>query len=70
MPNQMKAVICTRYGSPEVLQIQEVPKPTIKEDEILIRIRATTVASGDCVIRNGKLPIRLMFGFKGQEIRF
>lgn len=64
MPNQMKAVICTRYGSPEVLQIQEVPKPTIKEDEILIRIRATTVASGDCVIRNGKLPIRLMFGFK------
>jgi NADPH:quinone reductase-like Zn-dependent oxidoreductase len=64
MSNQMKAVICTRYGSPEVLQIQEVPKPTIKEDEILIRIRTTTVASGDCVIRNGKLPIRLMFGFK------
>ena len=38
MTDKMKAVICTRYGPPEVLQIQDVNKPTAKENELLIKI--------------------------------
>lgn len=53
----MKAMMAARYGPPEVLEIQEVEKPTIKEDEILIRIYATTVTAGDCEIRRFDLPV-------------
>jgi len=47
----VKAAVCTRYGPPEVLQIREVEKPTPKENQILVRIRATSVTSGDVRIR-------------------
>jgi 2-desacetyl-2-hydroxyethyl bacteriochlorophyllide A dehydrogenase len=47
----MKAVVWTQYGSPDVLQLQEVEKPTPKNDEVLIKIYATTVTSGDCEMR-------------------
>jgi 2-desacetyl-2-hydroxyethyl bacteriochlorophyllide A dehydrogenase len=53
----MKAVVWTKYGSPDVLQLKEIAKPTPKADEVLIRIYATTVTAGDCEARNLKIPI-------------
>lgn len=56
----MKAVITTRYGAPEVLEIQEVPKPVPKEHQVLIKLHASTVTAGDCELRSYSLP--LLFG--------
>jgi NADPH:quinone reductase-like Zn-dependent oxidoreductase len=73
--DSMKAVICTAYGPPEVLQIREVEKPTPKDDQVLIRIHATTVSRADCEIRRFTfpgwiwLPLRLYFGVFKPRLR-
>ncbi len=64
----MKAIVCTRYGSPDGLQLQEVPIPTIKDTEVLIKVRAGSVTVGDALIRGARglmgIPLRLYFGFR------
>lgn len=64
----MKAIVCTAYGPPEVLQLREIEKPAPKRDEVLIRMHATSVTSSDCIVRSfnihGRMsiPARLMLG--------
>lgn len=70
----MKAVVCTKYGSPEVLKSQEVEKPVPKDDEVLIKVHATTVTSGDTRIRGFRVPLsfwlmaRIALGFRKPKI--
>ena len=52
----MKAAVCTKYGLPGVLQIRDVPKPTTKENEVCIRVRATAATISDCIIRSFNVP--------------
>jgi NADPH:quinone reductase-like Zn-dependent oxidoreductase len=53
----MKAIVCTQFGPPDVLQLREVEKPIPKDHEVLIRIHASTVTAGDCELRGLTFPL-------------
>src|SRR3954466_482162 len=61
---RMRAVVWTKYGPPDGLQLREVAKPAPKDNEVLIRIRATTVTTGDCEVRGQKVPRALGLLFR------
>ena len=67
----MRAIVCTKYGPPNVLQLREVHKPSPRDRELLVKIRATTVTSSDCIVRGFKLPLpmwipaRIALGLRG-----
>jgi NADPH:quinone reductase-like Zn-dependent oxidoreductase len=52
----MRAVVCTRYGPPEVLRLRELPEPVPRRHQVRIKIHATAVTSSDCLIRSLSLP--------------
>lgn len=66
----MKAICYKQYGGPEVLKIQEIPKPVPKKGEVRVRVHSSTVTAGSVIARRGSHPdfkvftplIRLMFG--------
>jgi NADPH:quinone reductase-like Zn-dependent oxidoreductase len=66
----MKAIVCTKYGLPEVLQLKEVEKPIPNDNEVLIKIHAASATISDCLVRSGKvnillwLPMRIFVGFR------
>ncbi|MFJ7306283.1 NAD(P)-dependent alcohol dehydrogenase [Peribacillus frigoritolerans] len=66
----MKAMVCTKYGSPDVLELKEVAKPIPKDNEVLVKVHAATVASGDVRVRSFNspflfwLPMRIFLGLR------
>jgi NADPH2:quinone reductase len=72
----MKAIVHTKYGSPDELQLKEIRKPVPQDNEVLIKIHATTVTTTDCNVRNFtfvpksfKFFAQIMFGFKKPRIK-
>jgi len=67
----MRAIVYTKYGSPEVLQLRELEKPTPKDNEVLISVYATTVTTADCMMRRGDTFLsRILLGFTRPMSKF
>lgn len=70
MDTKMRAVVCTAYGPPDVLQLASVEKPIPGDNDVLIRIHASTVTMGDCELRGltlplwTRIPMRLFMGYR------
>ncbi len=60
----MKAVVCRKYGEPDVLKLEEVPKPSPDDHEVCVRIHATAVTNSDIFIRGSKLPFPIIIPFR------
>jgi alcohol dehydrogenase len=66
----VKAIVCTRYGPPEILRLKDVEMPNPGPNEVLVRVHAAAVSISDCVIRSGRvkpalwLPFRVFVGFR------
>src|SRR4051794_2786371 len=61
----MKAIVQVNYGSPDVLQLKEIAKPVVKDDEVLVRVRAAAVNIGDWHLMRGvPFVMRLVFGLR------
>jgi NADPH:quinone reductase-like Zn-dependent oxidoreductase len=59
----MQAIVCTTYGSPDVLQLKEVAKPTPRDNEVLIKVHAAVVGPSDCAFRKGDpFIVKLIYG--------
>lgn len=66
----MKAIIHTRYGSPDLLRLEETPLPEPKDDQVLVKIRATAVNDWDwCLVRGRPYLYRLLFGLRKPRVR-
>lgn len=65
----MKAIICTKYGNPDVLKLQEIEKPIPKNKEVCVKIKATSITGSDIIIRGCKVPgimgiiMKIVIGF-------
>jgi NADPH:quinone reductase-like Zn-dependent oxidoreductase len=60
----MKAIVCTQYGSPDVLQLKEVPKPTPADDQVLVQVHAASVNAADLETLRGDFIVRIAAPFK------
>nr|WP_316046438.1 NAD(P)-dependent alcohol dehydrogenase [Planococcus glaciei] len=65
----MKASIHQKYGPPDVMELREVDKPFPKDDEVLVKVHATTATSGDCKVRRADpFAVRLFYGMKKPKV--
>jgi NADPH:quinone reductase-like Zn-dependent oxidoreductase len=66
----MKAIVCTKYGPPDVLQLKEVAKPTPKDNEVLVEVHAASVNDWDWGLLRGKPFVnRLLFGLRKPKVK-
>ena len=59
----MRAIVSTQYGSPDVLQLKEVPKPTPKANQVLVKVHAASINAADAHALNGEPFIMRLMGF-------